>query len=57
MLKDNGIGGLCFHDLRQMLRRYTPLRAEDLVAKLDVNILTTGTQVELQQSSSMLVSR
>ncbi len=61
VLKDNGINGLCFHDLRheavsrlveaglgdqevaaisghksmQMLRRYTHLRAEDLVAKLD----------------------
>ena len=61
VLKDNGISGLRFHDLRheavsrlveagladqevaaisghksmQMLRRYTHLRAEDLVAKLD----------------------
>ncbi len=61
ILKDNGISGLRFHDLRheavsrlveaglddqevaaisghksmQMLRRYTHLRAEDLVAKLD----------------------
>ena len=61
VLKDNGITGLRFHDLRheavsrlveaglgdqevaaisghksmQMLRRYTHLRAEDLVAKLD----------------------